>query len=392
MRKRWRALDGAVEVGLRMTFSRPCHALVFLAWLLAALSRSAGATGKEDPDCNWTAPTPGAVHAVRTVPELVRAIREAVPGTTILVEDGEYSLPGTLEIRTRSLVVAGKSRDSSKVVIRGDGMEHGKVRVAIAVAAPEVTIADLTIRDVSSHGVQVRGEAGASAVTLLRLHIVDAGQQLVKGSVGNGPLYADNGLIACSTFEYTKTAPSSYTNGVDIIAGRGWVIRDNQFLRIRGPQSENWSAGPALLSWGASADIRIERNTFTDCFRGIALGLGPHATPLARDGEPVFDHRGGWIRKNRIVNHNDWADEGIEVNAARDVSIEDNVVDVQGRLPWSISVRFPMTTAIVRRNRTSRGIVRRDRAEAKLEDNLPFSARCPSIVEGQTAAEPTCSP
>ena len=31
------------------------------------------------------------------------------------------------------------------------------------------------------------------------------------------------------------TAPSDYTNGVDILATKRWVIRDNRFSRIRGP-------------------------------------------------------------------------------------------------------------------------------------------------------------
>jgi hypothetical protein len=206
---------------------------------------------------------------------------------------------------------------------------------------------------------------------------LDTGEQLLKGSLSNNSRYADDGLVACSEFAYTTTAPSSYTNGVDLIGARGWTIRDSHFTRIRGPgpRAVGWSAGPAVLAWGGSANTTVERNIVADSFRGIALGLTAGAASASRDVGAGLDHSGGVIRNNVIVNLNAWADEGIEVNANRDVRIEHNTVLVEGSMPWSISVRFRTTTAVVSNNLTNRRVMLRDGGRADLLGNVSGATR-----------------
>src|SRR5207247_2028246 len=129
-----------------------------------------------------------------------------------------------------------------------------------------------------------------------------------------------------SVFEYTENAPSNYTNGIDVLKGRNWLVRDNWFMRIRGPASGRYSAGPAILFWGGSSGTMVERNTIIDSFRGIAFGLGPAASGIPGAGGAAYDHQGGWIRNNVVVNVSTWADEGIEANAADAVAIDHNTV------------------------------------------------------------------
>jgi hypothetical protein len=186
---------------------------------------------------------------------------------------------------------------------------------------------------------------------------------------------ADGGLVACSEFSYTTHAPSDYTNAVDILRSDAWVIRDNRLLRIRGPEAQRWRSGPAILAWAGAQDTIVERNVILDSFRGIALGLSPEMTPLR--GGREHDHLRGVIRDNTIVNLNAWADEAIEVNAARDVRVERNTVVADGTPPWSIGVRFAGAFATIRDNATTRQILLRDGARADMEGNilLPFPAR-----------------
>jgi hypothetical protein len=87
------------------------------------------------------------------------------------------------------------------------------------------------------------------------------------------------------------------------------------------------------------------------------------------------DHRGGVIRQNVVVNLNEWADEGIEANAAPDVRIEFNTVLVEGSLTWSISVRFPQTSGVIRNNLTARQVLFRDGGSATLEGNVEGAER-----------------
>jgi hypothetical protein len=323
----------------------------------------------------WTPPA-GPTIQVGNVGGLESALRSARPGDTILLADGDYALRAALDIAVPNVTIRSVSGDASKVVLHGRGMVGDAVGVGISVSAPGVTVADVTVRDVAFHAIQVRGERGASGFTLHHARLMDTGQQLLKGSVSASRIYADDGLIACSEFSYTTSAPSDYTNGVDLLATKGWVIRDNHFLRIRGPESQRWQSGPSILVWKASEDTIVERNVIIDSFRGIALGLEPGPTDLKRNGTQDYDHVGGVIRNNVVVNLNGWADEAIEANAARDVRIEHNTVLVESRSsPWSIGVRFPVAYAVVRNNLTNQPLLRRNGGRADEERNIFTATR-----------------
>jgi hypothetical protein len=290
--------------------------------------------------------------AVSTVDALENAVRTAREGDDIVLADGDYPLQRTLEIAVPHVTLRGRNGNPSRVVLHGRGMSDDSAGVAVAAGAVGVTVADVTIRSVGFHAVQVRGESGASDFTLHGAVLEDTGQQLLKGSFNDNGQHASNGLVACSTFAYTQSAPSDYTNGVDLLGTRGWVVRDNRFFRIRGPQR---AAGPTILVWKGAEDTVVERNLIVDSFRGIALGL------TERYGAGP-DHLRGIVRNNVIVNLNSWADEAIEANGARDVRIYHNTVLVRGQVFWSISARFPTASADIRNNLTSQPVLTRDGA------------------------------
>jgi hypothetical protein len=331
------------------------------AWFVRAPVNAQAVQVAPCPRCTWTPIHTTNTRRVRTTAALTEAVAHATPNTTILIDRGEYILDRTLDFSSPHVVMRATDGDAAGVILRGGGMTEKRVGVAISVSASDVTVADVTVGWVGFHGIQVRGERGASRVVIHNVHIVDTGQQLIKGSTDGGREHADQGLIACSTLEYTDHAPSNYTNAVDIIAGNNWVVRDNTVRRIRGLPTDAWNAGPAILFWGNSRGTIVERNVIVDSFRGIALGLGPGASQqLSREHEMFYDHQGGAIRNNIVVNLNSWADEGIEVNAAGAVAIDHNTVLTRGSLPWGISVRFPGTRALVRNNLTSKAPVRRN--------------------------------
>jgi hypothetical protein len=322
--------------------------------------------------CAWMPPTTAATVRVRSAGELYRAVDGVRTNTTILLEPGDYPLERMIDFDTPGVVLRGATPDPSMVVLHGDGMLERRVGVALSVSTSDLVIANLTVRDVGYHGIQVRGERGVSRITIQNVRIADTGQQLIKGSTDGGPLYSSDVTVACSVLGYTDHAPSNYTNGVDVLGGRNWVIRDNRFIRIRGLANERFAAGPAILFWGNSIDTQVERNTVIDSSRGIALGLGPRVADGA--AERGYDHQGGWIRNNVVVNLNSWADEGIEANAAVGVSIDHNTVMTSGLLSWSISARFPQTTAQIRNNLTSQPVVQRDGGRASGDGNVSGAA------------------
>ncbi len=323
--------------------------------------------------CDPLPPPTGSVVTVGSTSELQSAVANLTSGTTILIEDGVYDLTNTLNIRGVSDVAirsASGSRDA--VELRGRGMansSYGAVPHVLAVYdASDVVIADLTLRDAYYHLIQIHGEEDADRVHLYNLHLIDAGEQFVKGSTaGNPGPYADGGIVECSLFEYTDRARSDYTNGVDVLAGSGWIIRDNVFRNIRAPEGQ--LAGPAVLMWRNSLDTIVERNLFIECDRAIALGLSP-PDGNSRDGNTTYDHQGGVIRNNMIYRQGP-GDVGITVNYSGDVAIYHNTVIQNGTFPWgAIEYRFSSTSAVIANNLTDGPIWQRDGATAVTTGNV----------------------
>jgi hypothetical protein len=350
-------------------------ALFLALWALApALGQGDAPAIRACPRCGWKPPVTKWGVRVSTIAELEQAAAMVPSDTTILVQDGTYHLTRQLHFERPNVVLRGESGDRAKVVIRGDGMLERKVGVAVSIAAANIVVCDLTIQSVGFHGVQVRGEHGVKGAVLHNLAIKDTGQQLVKGSTGDGSKFSENCLVACSSLGYSDHAPSDYTNGVDVLGGRNWIVRDNEFRNVRGRADQGYRCGPTILFWRDCRDTIVSRNILLDCYRGIALGLTP-VDAKATAGRSGFDHQGGLVCNNVVCNLNSWPDEAIEVNAAKDACIEHNTVLVEGRVPWSIGVRFRGTTAIVRNNLTNKDIIERDGGRLTSQGNVTSAAR-----------------
>jgi hypothetical protein len=298
------------------------------------------------------------------VSTLLEALRRARPGTTLLLADGVYPLAPhqSLEVSTPGLTIRGASGRRAAVVIEG-GYN------TVSINADDVTVADVTLRNPTFHAIQVRGEVGLMRPTIYNVHLVDAGQQFVKVSTGDGTLgkFADAGLVACSLIEYTtyargtESSAPSYTNGVDILAGKDWVIRDNVFRRIR---SQGGPAGPAILAWKNAMNTVVRRNVILDSWRGIALGLSaPDA--LSRGGaHVVYDHQDGLVENNIVLALHKPADAAIENNYAFNSQIIGNIIYyneyINHDVKWSIEYRYLPTQTFIKENHTNFPIIKRE--------------------------------
>ncbi len=143
------------------------------------------------------------------------------------------------------MTIRGETNDPEDVVLAGRGMENpdfGAVPHGIWCNTPNLKVQNLTIRDVYFHPIQLAGTADNPQIYNVRL--IDAGEQFIKVSplgFGDG---ADNGVVEYTVMEYTNGPPmqdhgggTGYTNGVDVHAGRDWVIRNNLFKNFHTPDS-----------------------------------------------------------------------------------------------------------------------------------------------------------
>jgi hypothetical protein len=320
------------------------------------------------------APTDEIVN-VSNVSELQHAVANLESNTTILIADGTYDLTNTLVIDggVSDVSIRGASGNRDGVILRGRGMDnssYGNTPHGFLIRnSNNVLIADLTIQDFYFHNVQIQGEQNAQATHLYNLKLIDAGEQLVKVSSAGPPgPYADDGIVECSYLGYSDRARDWYTNGVDVLAGARWIIRDNLFENIRAPSGQ--LAGPSILMWRNSIDTLVERNLFLECDRAIAFGLSTPDTSSARDGNATYDHQGGIIRNN-IIYREGSGDVGITVNYARDYKIYHNTVILNDTFPYgAIEYRFSASNGEISYNLTDAPIWRRDGASGTLLGNI----------------------
>jgi len=301
---------------------------------------------------------------VSTAAELAAAVKTSSPGDTILLKDGVYALSssGTIEVRTDSLAIRSLSGDRTAVVIEGWGVQADGHN-GFWVAANDVTIADLTIQNVSWHCIQT--DVDVDRLTVRNCVLRDAGEQILKVPAASGADHSDEGLVEGCRFEYSaRVGPQYYIGGIDVHRGRGWIVRDNHFRYIRSPGGS--IAEHAIHFWNDSRDTLVERNHIVDCDRGIGFGLGSST------------HTGGTIRNNMIFHTGNplpdgskgFDDVGIGLESAPGARVFNNTVYFVHSYS-AIEYRFSSTTGVeIANNLTNRPIMQRNGAAAVLVSNI----------------------
>jgi hypothetical protein len=167
-----------------------------------------------------------------------------------------------------------------------------------------------------------------------------------------------------------------YTGGIDVHAGRGWIVRLDRFEDI-------YCAGEGLAEhaihfWTGSRDTLVEDNVIVDCARGIGFGLGEAGNGESRaypddpyPGVGFVGHYDGIIRNNAVWAASEWFDTGIGLEQARGARVLHNSAvsaDSATRFFSSIDVRFDNSVVEVKNNLTRR-ITQRDGGSGALEAN-----------------------
>lgn len=321
--------------------------------------------------------------------ELPGIVRDATPGTVILLEDGVYRIGPDgeanrrLQFRTPNVTLRSASNDASAVILDGEY----RTNEMIFISADDVTIAHVTITHAVDHGIHVTAPADGGSTHNTRLYglrLIDHGEQFVKVNAnGSRTGWADDGRLECSYFELTdegrphieRNPGGCYTGGIDTHGGRGWVVRGNRFENI-------YCAGEGLAEhaihfWSAARDTLVEHNVILNCARGIGFGLVESGADRPYDDNPYpgvgyIGHYDGIIRGNAIYADTPWYDTGIELAQARGARVLHNTVvstETASGFFSSIDYRFANTDVTIRNNIVRR-ITQRNGASGTVDHNL----------------------
>ena len=333
----------------------------------ALLCLASAATARPVDPAPPLPPPAGRVVRVSTEADLQAAVRALSSNTTILVAPGTYRLTNTLQISgtLANVGIRGDSPNRDRVVLLGSGMKDSTIQFGIWVGGnvQGVTIANLTIRDIFYHPIILN--PGTRAPLIHNVHLVNAGQQFIKGNQTEAAGGVDEGVVEYSVIEYETIAKDNYTNGIDVHRGANWIIRHNLFRNIRPPAGQ--LAGPAILMWNRSSNTLTEGNTFINCQREIAYGLGE------REGH---DHRGGIIRNNFIYRAASVeGDAAIGAWDSPGTLILHNTILASGTYPSLIEYRYTGTRGVVVANNLLDGsVLARDGASATVTGNVTKAA------------------
>lgn len=337
----------------------------------------------------------GYIVMVSNAQQLHDAIDNLQANTTVLIQPGDYVLNKTLYIQENNITLRGNSNYCDQVNLIGQGMEqanYGNVPHGIWTNASNLTVQNLTIRDVYFHPIQF--DANADSPTLYNLRLLDAGEQFVKGSSGGGlGTGVDNGVVEYTIMAYSVAPPNTdhggggtgYTNGIDIHGGDGWQIRHNLFKNFHTPDGSDHLWNPAILMWNGSSNTLTENNVFIDVDRAIAYGLTNRASGN--------DHYGGIIKNNMIYTTPGIYSSTRRANSDAMIIIWDspqtqvlhNSILTNLNQRFSIEFRFDTTDGQVRNNLSDADIGDRNGATYSQSGNL--SSANPNMFINPTSGD-----
>lgn len=307
--------------------------------------------------CSYTI---GTVYTVYTETEFVDAVNQANNSggnVTILIADGTYQIASPTwypYITASNVVFRSLSGNRDNVILTGTGMADisPNTEIGIFAVGDNITIADLTIKDIGNHAISVTGDN----LYVFNVKIQNTYEQMIKGNTSASGI--NNGIVKCSLFEYTNgIGPQWYIGGLDIHSGTNWTVSDNIFKDISSPSIA--IAEHAVHFWDSSSNNVVERNRIFNCDRGIGFGLGNST------------NSGGIIKNNMITNDGTglFDDVGIGIESSPDTKIYNNSIFIEYQN--AIEYRFAATTNVdIYNNLTNKLITSRGGSSANLSTNI----------------------
>jgi len=298
---------------------------------------------------------------------VIKEIDDKKSSSNILIlEDGVYDVPSTLNITRPNTFIISFSGDPLEVVLQGSGMfESSDIVNIFTVKAPGFLLDGVTLKEVSNHLIQIKGEEGANFPIIRNSILQDAYQQLIKVTTGRQNRPSESGVIENCLFEYTAgIGPNFYIGGIDAHGVTNWLIRKNIFKYIASPAQQ--VSEYAIHLWGNAQNNIVDSNIIIDSDRGVGFGMGRYK------GDKFSNFAG--VVSNNVIFHSDnthpFADTGICLENSPKTIVEGNYIYLKHDYNSAIEYRFISTQQVkVQNNHVNKSISSRGGGQAELVNN-----------------------
>lgn len=299
---------------------------------------------------------------VTNAPDLLSSLKNAIPGDTIVIADGEYQL------KSKRFPVSSKT-PSAEHPITLIAEHQGKAKLlmhsleGIYLNQPYWSISGLVFVGQCSnsssceHAIHVVGKAQHTTIT--QNEFIDFNAAIKVNRYQQH--FPDNGLVKSNHFHFTKPRnTTSPVTPINIDHASSWVISHNiirDFIKTGG----NRISYGAFMKGGASNGIfennLVICNSSSTQVRSATVGLSIGGGGMKDRRDNVAYQADNTIIRNNIIFH--CSDVGIYVNGGKNSLINNNTL----YNTLGIDVRFPESSAIVINNLFSGDLRERDQGK-----------------------------
>jgi hypothetical protein len=314
-------------------------------------------------------PVTRAVRA-RSVAEIEAAIDAAQPGTEIEIQPGTYDFSGV------KIEVKRPGRRDLPIVVRSPAI--GSVRLNFSllegfhVLAPYWVFENLVITGTCEadsrceHAFHVVGDA--VGVVIQNNWVANFNAAIKVNGIGGH--FPDEGIIRYNAFlndHPRKTDGPAST--LDIVSASRWIVQRN-LISDFGKAGGDFTSYGAFFK-GAGEDNLFEQNLVLCEWQhhgqqrvGFSFGDGGTGQQFCRDGSCRFEHRGGVVRNNIIMNCPNGP--GIHLNKSAETLVHNNALIATS----GIEVQRPATGATIVNNIVDGSILIVDGAAVTTASNV----------------------
>lgn len=319
---------------------------------------------------------------VQSSEEIIKAITTSSADTSI------HILPGIYKFSGNYIEFKAKGREYAPIILKADKIGEVVFEMdtyeGFVISSPYIIIENIIFRgtkhkiDSQEHAIHLTKNADNVDIRHnefinFNAHIKSNGI-FTKDGIGYFP---DNVVIQHNNFyNEWKRNTASPASPIDVVGGKNWVIKNNFIADFGkyGRRGEGITYG--LFLKGASENGLIENNLIAcewnvahtsanDVRIGISLGNGGTGIKYCMDKTCNFEHKGGLIKNNTILNCKN--DVGIYINKGLETRIQSNYIANS----LGIDVRYPASTAKIYDNYIDGRIEARHGATIETFNNTP---------------------